>query len=191
MRPDGSCESRSDLLVASYRLGMSNRIECPERAERVEGHDPVGVPDQYYVYILRCADGTFYVGATTELTGRVEAHNAGRGPRFTACRRPVSLVYSEPHATMESARGREVQIKKWSRDKKEALISGNMGRLHELSRRHIRQECFRTRVCQEAPLTVRRQARTPDPAPPDGRHRVPESVSRWPPGGAMLEYGIP
>ena len=123
--------------MASHRLDMRNRIECPERAKRVEGHGPVAISDQYYVYVLRCADGTLYVGITTDVAGRVEAHNAGRGPRFTACRRPVTLVYSEPHPTMESARQREVQLKKWSRAKKEALIAGDMVLLHELSSRRI------------------------------------------------------
>ncbi len=90
---------------------------------------------EFFVYILRCADGSYYVGSTTDVAARVEAHNAGRGPRFTACRRPVTLVYSEPFDTMDQARQREIQIKKWSRAKKEALIACEMQRLHDLSRR--------------------------------------------------------
>jgi len=92
----------------------------------------------FFVYILRCAEGTYYVGSTADVPARVEAHNAGRGPRFTACRRPVTLVHSEPMATMNQASRREMQIKKWSRAKKEALIAGKMDRLHELSIRRIR-----------------------------------------------------
>ncbi len=149
--------------MASHRLDMSNRIECPERAQRVEGQAffirrsgwPVQAKsDQFFIYILRCADGAYYVGSTNDVAARVESHNAGRGPRFTACRRPVALVYSEPHATMESARGREVQIKKWSRGKKEALIAGNMDTLHELSRRRIRRAQFRPGIRQETSLSV-------------------------------------
>ena len=94
---------------------------------------------RFLVYILRCVDGTYYVGSTTDLVSRLGAHNAGRGPRFTACRRPVTLVYSEPFDTFDQARRREVQIKKWSRPKKEALIRGDMGTLHALSRR--RRHC--------------------------------------------------
>lgn len=91
--------------------------------------------NRFFMYILRCADGAYYVGSTSDLPGRVEVHNTGRGPRFTTCRRPVTLVYSESFASMAEARGREVQIKKWSRQKKEALMHGDMARLHALSRR--------------------------------------------------------
>jgi len=89
----------------------------------------------FFVYILRCADGTYYVGSTTDVPARVAAHNAGRGPRFTACRRPVTLAHTESFQTMDQARKRETQIKKWSRAKKEALVRGNLAMLHSLSRR--------------------------------------------------------
>ena len=92
----------------------------------------------FFAYILRCADGTYYVGSTSDIVARLETHNAGRGPRFTACRRPVQLVYFEPFDAMEAARRREIQLKKWSRAKKEAIIVGNMNNLHELSRRRVR-----------------------------------------------------
>jgi len=65
-------------------------------------------PARFSVYIFRCADGAYYVGSTSELDRRVEAHNAGRGPRFTACRRPVTLVYHEPFDTFKQARQREM-----------------------------------------------------------------------------------
>ncbi len=96
------------------------------------------MPTSFGVYVLRCADGSYYVGSTTDVAARVQAHNAGRGPRFTACRRPVSLVYSEPFGTRDRARQREMQIKGWSRAKKEALIAGDTGKLHDLSRRRTR-----------------------------------------------------
>jgi len=89
---------------------------------------------QCFVYILRCADGVYYVGSTSDPGGRLEMHNAGRGPKFTACRRPVTLVYSEAFDSMEQARQREIQIKKWSHAKKEALLVGELQRLHKLSR---------------------------------------------------------
>ncbi len=90
---------------------------------------------EFFVYILRCSDGSYYVGSTTNVANRLDIHNAGRGPRFTACRRPVELVYSELCDTRDQARQREIQIKKWSRAKKEALIAGDMGKLHELGLR--------------------------------------------------------
>ena len=91
--------------------------------------------DQYFVYILRCCDGAYYVGSTSALATRLEAHNTGRGPRFTACRRPVELLYSEVFDTMSEARKREIQIKKWSSAKKEALAVRDTQRLKKLSRR--------------------------------------------------------
>ena len=91
---------------------------------------------RFFVYILHCVDGTYYVGSTADVTARVEIHNSGQGPRFTASRRPVRLVHSAPFDTMAEARLREIQIKKWSRAKKEALISGDIQVLHSLSRRH-------------------------------------------------------
>lgn len=92
----------------------------------------------FSVYILRCADGSYYVASTADVAARLETHNAGLGPRFTACRRPVELVYSEPFDMMSQARQREIQIKKWSRAKKAALIGGDIKRLHHLSARRGR-----------------------------------------------------
>ena len=89
----------------------------------------------FFVYILRCRDDTYYVGSTADVPARVHAHNAGRGPRYTACRRPVTLVYSECFETMGRARQREIQIKKWTRAKKGALITGETERLRLLSKR--------------------------------------------------------
>ena len=89
----------------------------------------------FYVYILRCADQSFYVGQTHNIDRRVEAHNAGRGPMFTAKRRPVTLVFVEPHDTKAAAVRRERQLKGWSRKKKQALIQGDLDRLRFLSRK--------------------------------------------------------
>ena len=91
---------------------------------------------QFVVYILRCSDGSFYVGHTEELDQRLAAHNAGQGAVWTAKRRPVELLYQEPFDDLESAVRREVQLKKWSRAKKEALISDDLERLKALSHRN-------------------------------------------------------
>ncbi|MGH7472500.1 MAG: GIY-YIG nuclease family protein [Candidatus Methylomirabilales bacterium] len=88
-----------------------------------------------YVYILRCADGSYYVGLTEDLKGRENAHNTGRGSKYTFLRRPVRLVYSESYDSLEEAIGRERQLKRWSRTKKKALIVGNAARLKQLSKR--------------------------------------------------------
>jgi predicted GIY-YIG superfamily endonuclease len=85
-----------------------------------------------FVYILRCADGTFYVGHTDDLELRLIAHNEGRGATHTRSRRPVVMAYSELHASLLSAVQRERQIKRWTRAKKEALIAGDLHRLKAL-----------------------------------------------------------
>ena len=89
----------------------------------------------FYVYILRCADSSYYVGHTEDVQARVETHNLGQGAAWTAARRPVELLYQESHPNLPSAVRREVQLKKWSRAKKEALIADDRDRLKILSRR--------------------------------------------------------
>jgi putative endonuclease len=75
-----------------------------------------------FVYILRCADGTLYTGYALDLDQRCAAHNAGRGARYTAGRRPVEVVYAEACDSVSAALKREHAIKRLSRAEKEALI---------------------------------------------------------------------
>ena len=89
-----------------------------------------------WVYMLRCADGSPYVGQTNDLAQRESEHRDGRGGSYTAARRPITVVYSEEHPTLEAARTREQQIKRWSGKKKEALVAGDRRLLTELSRSH-------------------------------------------------------
>jgi len=76
-----------------------------------------------FVYILECADGSYYTGWTTNLDRRVAAHNAGQGGRYTRSRRPVKLVYWEEHPDRRSAQRRELALKRLSRAQKRALIA--------------------------------------------------------------------
>jgi putative endonuclease len=78
----------------------------------------------YWVYLLRCADGTLYTGYARDPKNREKVHNDGRGAKYTASRRPVSLVYYEPVASISAALKREHQVKRWTRARKEALIRG-------------------------------------------------------------------
>lgn len=80
-----------------------------------------------YTYILKCADGTYYTGWTTDLARRIEAHNCGTGAKYTRTRRPVCLVYAELHKTKSDAMKREAAIKKLSRKEKEALTASYSG----------------------------------------------------------------
>ena len=75
-----------------------------------------------YVYIVRCSDGSLYTGWTTSLEKRIEAHNAGRGAKYTKSRRPVSLVYFETFESKSEALKREAAIKKLPRVLKLSLI---------------------------------------------------------------------
>ena len=80
----------------------------------------------WFVYILKCADGTLYTGVTIDVVRRVTEHNGEGGPqkgaKYTKVRRPVALVYHEPHPDRSSAGIREAAIKKLSRPAKQALI---------------------------------------------------------------------
>ncbi|NNJ29248.1 GIY-YIG nuclease family protein [Lacrimispora defluvii] len=75
-----------------------------------------------YTYLVKCADNTLYCGWTNHLEKRLEAHNQGKGAKYTKTRRPVELVYYESYPTKEEAMRREVQIKKLSRKDKLFLI---------------------------------------------------------------------
>lgn len=77
----------------------------------------------WYVYILKCADSTFYTGVTTDLVRRLKEHNDSvLGAKYTRVRRPVSLVLSESHDNRSSAQIREAAIKKLSRQEKLLLL---------------------------------------------------------------------
>ena len=78
--------------------------------------------DPWFVYILRCTDGSLYTGITNDLNRRLEQHNAGTASRYTRRRLPVTLVYHEEPTTKGGALKRELAIKSLSRKAKEALI---------------------------------------------------------------------
>jgi putative endonuclease len=75
------------------------------------------------VYIVECADGSLYTGWAVDVEKRVQAHNAGRGARYTRVHRPVKLVYAESQPTRAAAMKREASIKTWPRARKLKLIS--------------------------------------------------------------------
>jgi predicted GIY-YIG superfamily endonuclease len=78
--------------------------------------------DKWFVYILRCSDGSLYTGITKEARRRCEQHNAGTASRYTRSRLPVALVYQERQASRSLALKREAAIKAMSRLEKESLI---------------------------------------------------------------------
>lgn len=78
----------------------------------------------WFCYLVRCADGSLYCGVTNDLAKRVAAHNAGKGARYTAGRRPVALVWSEACATRGDALRREIQVKRLRAQAKRTLARG-------------------------------------------------------------------
>ncbi len=79
----------------------------------------------YFVYLLRCSDGTLYTGCTNNLDRRLAAHNAGKGAKYTRSRRPVALVYWEQAADRSAALRRESAIKRLTRWQKLELIQNS------------------------------------------------------------------
>lgn len=94
----------------------------------------------FWVYILRCADGSYYTGHADNLESRIAQHQAGECDGYTTTRRPVTLVFAEEFATRDEALSMELHIKGWSRKKKEALMRGDWGQIKELSRGKNRHE---------------------------------------------------
>lgn len=80
----------------------------------------------YFVYILRCSDGSYYTGITTDLKRRVAEHNSGKGARYTKGRLPVRLIYSHICIGRAEALREEASIKKMSKDQKYSMITGGL-----------------------------------------------------------------
>ena len=81
---------------------------------------------QWRLYIIRCCDGTLYTGISNDLDKRIRDHDRGMGCRYTKCRWPVELVYSEPLPDRSAALRREAEIQGWRRKKKLLLINGEI-----------------------------------------------------------------
>jgi predicted GIY-YIG superfamily endonuclease len=79
-----------------------------------------------FIYILRCADGTFYIGTARDVAKRLGVHNARKGAKYTRSRLPVRVVYQEGPVSLTKALRREYQLKQLTRAKKQALIKGRL-----------------------------------------------------------------
>ncbi len=79
----------------------------------------------WHVYLLRCSDGSLYVGSTTDVERRLREHAAGRGGAYTRSRRPVRLVYRERQPDRARAQRREWALKQWSRAQKIAMVNAH------------------------------------------------------------------
>mgnify|MGYP001954108076 CR=1 FL=1 len=78
--------------------------------------------DEHYFYVLKCSDGSFYGGYTTDVQRRVRQHNAGRGAKYTRSKGPVKLLYTECYATKGEALRAEHRFKKLTRKQKEKFL---------------------------------------------------------------------
>ena len=77
----------------------------------------------YYLYILKCSDGTLYTGVTNNLENRMKVHNSGKGSKYVRTRLPFEVVYTEEHADKVSAMKREYVVKQMNRTEKVKLIN--------------------------------------------------------------------
>ncbi len=96
-----------------------------------------------YMYILECADGSYYTGSTKNLERRLWQHQQGEGANHTAKRLPVKLVFCEYYERVVNAFEREKQVQGWSRKKKQALILGDTNLLHKLAECQNETHCSR------------------------------------------------
>ncbi|WP_210509025.1 GIY-YIG nuclease family protein [Naasia sp. SYSU D00057] len=96
-----------------------------------------------WMYLLQCADASYYAGSTWDLAKRLEEHQAGSGSSFTAARRPVELVYATEFERIEDAFAFEKRVQGWSRAKRQALIAGEWDQLPNLARRGFRPKVER------------------------------------------------
>jgi putative endonuclease len=119
------------LTDGPRRMALSERMDAGES----KGQTPAPGSSPCFVYILLCADGSYYVGSTSDVVDRERIHNEGYGAEHTAAHRPVRLVYSESHESWPAARKREAQLKRWTHAKKQALIAGDAASLHALAKR--------------------------------------------------------
>jgi predicted GIY-YIG superfamily endonuclease len=90
----------------------------------------------FFVYILRCSDGSYYVGHTDNIDQRIADHQAGKIDGYTSTRLPIALIFTQDFPTRDEAFIAERQIKGWSRKKKEALIRGDWATISNLAIRH-------------------------------------------------------
>jgi putative endonuclease len=91
----------------------------------------------FWVYILRCVDGSYYTGHTDNLESRLGQHTSGAiAGCYTFGRRPLTLAFSQEFATREEALGAEQQIKGWGRRKKEAMMRGDWNEVSRLAHEH-------------------------------------------------------
>ena len=92
-----------------------------------------------WMYMLRCNDGTFYVGSTRDLHTRLNLHSEGNGAAYTRRRLPVTLVYATEFENVADAFAMEKRVQGWSHAKRQALIDGDWDEIRRLSKKPRRR----------------------------------------------------
>ena len=93
--------------------------------------------NNFYLYILKCSDESYYIGHTDNIELRISEHNEKKHAGYTSRRLPVKLVFVQEFSTRDEAISAECKIKKWTRRKKEALIKSNWSLISELSKKNL------------------------------------------------------
>ena len=140
----------------------------------------------FFAYILRCRDGSYYVGHSDNLDARVAQHQAGAISGYTHSRRPVELVWSQAFPDRDSAFRAERQIKGWSRAKKEALVRGDWAAVQRLAKKS-----FDTPLRQSSAATQDERVKTTKAPPPAivlVRPQLGENIGKS--ARAMLNFGL-
>jgi len=109
--------SHSKAWLFRFAHNDGNRVECPELVEGLVYNQLM-----YFVYMIKNLFGKLYIGVSQNPQARLHDHNHKQGAKFTKHTPTLEIVFLEPHQTLTDARKREIQIKKWRRDKKEMLI---------------------------------------------------------------------
>jgi tRNA(adenine34) deaminase len=136
-----------------------------------------GVEMQFWVYMLECADGSYYVGQTDSLEKRVAQHHAGDMPGcYTSKRRPLTLVWSQEFPSRMEALSSERQIKGWSRAKTQALLAGDWIRLSELAKGRTQAQASLAGMA-EIGSSCEERGSTGSPRTDAGGRQVPDSIN--------------
>ncbi|MDQ4086591.1 MAG: GIY-YIG nuclease family protein [Pseudomonadota bacterium] len=148
----------------------------------------------FYTYMLRCSDGSYYVGHTEDLEVRLAQHQRGDLKGYTLKRRPLTLVWCETFPTRDEALSAELQIKNWSREKKEGLIAHDWERISKAARKPAFRDIPRYAVSTSSTATrdERQRERSSTPAHPPAivlvRPQLGENIGKA--ARAMLNFGL-
>jgi len=133
-----------------FAQGANVQMKGASRAKSKDAYVEMS-RQSFWVYLLKCADDSYYVGMTNNLELRIAQHQTGVDPKsYTHSRRPVELVWSQAFQSHDDAFRCERQIKGWSRAKKEALIRGDWYGIHEIVKQERKQRKAKSRS-KEAP----------------------------------------